>query len=90
MIIPDDYDVTKNLTVTKNLEIPWTTIIHDTLDDLAGDDFGDKLPELPKASPGRRLLINLYNNTFAKLSGKPRRKTRSKRKRRKRTGRGRK
>lgn len=73
-MIPSSYDI-----MTK-LKIPWTTIIHDTLDDLAGtsetkapqgdedirlwgDEFGGELPELPKASPGRRLLINLYNNT---------------------------
>ena len=87
-MIPSSYDV------RKHLEIPWTTIIHDTLDDLAGDEFGDEVSDLSKASPGRRLLINLYNNTFAELSGKSKRKTRSKtrskRKRRKRTRRGKK
>ena len=31
---------------------------------LWGDKFGGELPELSKVSPGRKLLINLYNNTF--------------------------
>ena len=75
-MIPCSYDV------RKHLKIPWTTIIHDILDDLAkgtsekkaprcdqdirlwGDKFGGELPELSKVSPGRKLLINLYYNTF--------------------------
>ena len=79
---PDVEMISCEYNVREHLKIPWTTIIHHTLDDLAkgtsekkaprcdqdirlwGDEFGGELPELSKVSPGRKLLINLYYNTF--------------------------